>query len=65
MSNNKSKNKKEEEQIDSNLTSILGVTVQSYSEKYVDGKTATFYLVELISHITQKNWTIEKRYSEF
>ena len=65
MSNNKSKNKKEEEINDSNLTAILGVTVQSYSEKYVDGKTATFYLVELISHITQKNWTIEKRYSEF
>ena len=43
MSNNKSKNKKEEEINDSNLTAILGVTVQSYSEKYVDGKTATFY----------------------
>jgi len=65
MSNNKSKNKIEEETIDSNLTAILGVMVQSYSEKYIEGKAATFYLVELISHITQKNWTIEKRYSEF
>jgi hypothetical protein len=63
--NRKSKTKNVEEDIDSNLTAILGITVQSYSEKYIEGKTATFYLVELISHITQKSWTIEKRYSEF
>ena len=60
-----SKAAKIEEQIDSNLTAILGIEVKSYSEKYIDSKTATFYLVELISHITQKSWTIEKRYSEF
>ena len=65
MSNRKSKSQKAEEEIDSNLTAILGVTVQSFSEKYTEGKTATFYLVELVSHITQKTWTIEKRYSEF
>ena len=60
-----SKNSKIDDEIDSNLTAILGIEVKSYSEKYVDGKTATFYLVELISHITQHTWTIEKRYSEF
>ena len=60
-----SKNSKIDDEIDSNLTAILGIEVKSYSEKYVDGKTATFYLVELISHITQHIWTIEKRYSEF
>ena len=60
-----SKGIQSEEEIDSNLTAILGITVQSYSEKYIDGKTATFYLVELISHLTQKTWTMEKRYSEF
>ena len=65
MSNQKSKSIKTDDEIDSNLTAILGVTVQSFSEKYIQGKTATFYLVELISHITQKTWTIEKRYSEF
>ena len=65
MSNRKTKSQKAEEEIDSNLTAILGVTVQSFSEKYTEGKTATFYLVELVSHITQKTWTIEKRYSEF
>ena len=61
----KSKTSDTEDEIDSNLTAILGITVQSYAEKYVEGKTATFYLVELISHISQKTWTIEKRYSEF
>ena len=60
-----SKSSKIEEEIDSNLTAILGVEVQSYSEKYIEGKTATFYLIELISHVTNKTWTIEKRYSEF
>ena len=60
-----SKSSKIDEEIDSNLTAILGVEVKSYSEKYIEGKTATFYLVELISHVTNKTWTIEKRYSEF
>ena len=54
-----------DDQIDSNLTSIIGISVLSYSERYVDSKTATFYNVELESHITQKKWTIDKRYSEF
>ena len=60
-----SKASKIDDQIDSNLTAILGVEVLSYSEKYVEAKTATFYLVELKSHVTQKTWQIEKRYSEF
>ena len=51
--------------IDSNLTQILGISVLSYSERYVDKKTATFYNVEIKSHITQKTWVINKRYSEF
>ena len=56
---------KNDDDIDSNLTAILGIELKSYSEKYVEGKTATFYLIELISHVTNKTWTIEKRYSEF
>ena len=54
-----------DEQLDSNLTAILGISVLSYSEKYVESKTATFYLIELKSNVTSKTWTIEKRYSEF
>ena len=51
--------------IDTNLTAIIGITVESYSEKYIEGKTVTFYCVEITSRITQKVWKIEKRYSEF
>ena len=58
-----SKSSKINDDFDSNLTAILGVEVKSYSEKYVDSKTATFYQIELMSHIRQKSWTIEKRYS--
>ena len=53
------------EQIDSNMTSILGITILSYSNKNIRRKTVTFYLVEIQSHITQNIWQIEKRYSEF
>ena len=65
MTTKESKSSKIEDEIDSNLTAILGITVLSYHEKYVDKKTVTFYEVEMKSHITQKTWTIEKRYSEF
>jgi hypothetical protein len=54
-----------DEQLDSNLTANLGISVLSYSEKYVESKKATFYLIELKSNVTSKTWTIEKRYSEF
>ena len=64
MSKNASKNEIDE-QIDSNMTAILGISVVSYAEKYIESKTATFYMIELKSHITQKTWNLEKRYSEF
>ena len=51
--------------IDLNETAIVGITVESYSEKYIDGKTVTFYTSEIISRITQNTWKIEKIYSEF
>ena len=63
--NAKNINKPKIEQIDPNLTAIIGIEVKSYKEKYVDKKTVTFYEVEITSHITQKSWTIERRYNEF
>ena len=54
-----------DDQIDSNLTAILGISVLSYLEKYIDKKTVTFYEIEIKSHITQNKWNLEKRYSEF
>ena len=53
------------EKIDPNLTAIIGVEIKSYSEKYIDRKTVTFYEIEVTSHITQKSWTLQKRYNEF
>ena len=52
-----------DEQIDSNLTAILGISVVSYSEKYVDKKSATFYKIEITSNINQHTWELEKIYS--
>ena len=60
-----SKEKAIDDQIDSNLTAILGIAVLSYSERYIDKKTATFYKIEIKSHITQNIWILDKRYSEF
>ena len=56
---------KTQQEIDLNETAIIGITVESYAEKYIDGKTVTFYNTEIISRITQNTWKIEKRYSEF
>ena len=56
---------KTQQNIDLNETAIIGITVESYAEKYIDGKTVTFYTVEIISRITENTWKIEKRYSEF
>jgi WD40 repeat protein len=53
------------EQIDSNLTAIIGISIKSFSEKYIDKKTVTFYEVEVTSHITQKTWICSRRYNEF
>ena len=65
MSDKSSKSSEIDEQIISNLTAILSVEVLSYSEKYVEAKTVTFYKLELKSNITSKTWNIDKRYSEF
>ena len=51
--------------LDLNDIAIIGISVTQYGEKYVDGKTVTFYTAEIISRVTQNTWNIEKRYSEF
>ena len=65
MSDKSSKSSEIDEQIISNLTAIISVEVLSYSEKYVEAKTVTFYELELKSKITSKTWNVDKRYSEF
>lgn len=68
MADDKKKEEQEDstpDKIDSNLTAIIGIAINSYSEKYIDKKTVTFYDVEVTSHITKKTWVIQKRYNEF
>ena len=47
--------------LDLNDIAIIGISVTQYGEKYVDGKTVTFYTAEIISRITQNTWNIEKK----
>ena len=63
--NNKNKSQKVPENVDSNLTAIIGITIKSFSEKYIDKKLVTFYEIETTSHITQNSWILERRYNEF
>ena len=63
MSSKESKEKLIDDQIDSNLTEIIGITVLSYSEKQIEKKSVIFYNVEVKSNITQNTWVIDKRYS--
>ena len=50
---------------DPNITAIIAISIKSFSEKYVDKKTVTFYDLELKSNITQNTWVLPKRYNEF
>jgi len=66
--NNEEKNKiiiAESDKLDSNMTAIIAISIKSFSEKYVDKKTVTFYDLEITSNITQNSWVLPKRYNEF
>lgn len=55
----------EEHKVAEDATSLLGIAITSYHEKYLEKKTVTFYNIECESHITERKWTLEKRYSDF
>ena len=46
------------------LSSTLQVTIPEFFEKYIDGKTVTFYKINIYDNYSKENWTLEKRYSE-
>ena len=54
-----------DQNIDTNLTAIIGITIKSFSEKYIGKKTVTFYEIEVTNHLTQNSWIIEKRFNDF
>ena len=46
------------------LQSTLQISIPEFFEKYVDGKTVTFYKIEVYDIYSKENWILEKRYSE-
>ena len=46
------------------LQSTLQISITEFFEKYVDGKTVTFYKVEIYDNYSKDSWILEKRYSE-
>ena len=46
------------------LLSNLEIKILEFFEKYVDGKTVTFYKIEIYDNFSRETWYLEKRYSE-
>ena len=46
------------------LQSNLEIKINEFFEKYVDGKTVTFYKIEVYDNFSKDTWYLEKRYSE-
>ena len=50
---------------DGYITSTISANIPEFLEKYVDGKTITFYKVNVTNNFSKQNWSLEKRYFEF
>lgn len=48
-----------------NLTSIISANIVKFTEKYVDKKAVTYYIVDFYNSYNKNRWTLEKRYSDF
>ena len=46
------------------LFSTLQISITEFFEKYVEGKTVTFYKIEVYDNYSKDSWILEKRYSE-
>jgi len=46
------------------LFSTLEIKINEFFEKYVEGKTVTFYKIEVYDNYSKEKWVLEKRYSE-
>ena len=47
------------------IHNVINISIPSFSEKYINNKTITFYTINIINNINQKTWSIDKRYSDF
>ena len=46
------------------MASTIEVSINEFFEKYIEGKTVTFYKIEIYDNYSKENWILEKRYSE-
>ena len=46
------------------MASTIEISINEFGEKYIDGKTVTFYKIEIYDNYSRENWVLEKRYSE-
>jgi WD40 repeat protein len=49
---------------DDYMASTIEVSINEFFEKYIEGKTVTFYKIEIYDNYSKENWILEKRYSE-
>ena len=49
---------------DDYMSSTIEISINDFGEKYVDGKTVTFYKIEIYDNYSKESWILEKRYSE-
>jgi WD40 repeat protein len=50
---------------DENDIAVIGVDIPKFEEKYFERNIVTYFHIELISHITQHKWSVEKQYTDF
>ena len=46
------------------VASTLEISIVEFFEKYIEGKTVTFYKIQIHDNYSKENWFLEKRYSE-
>ena len=49
----------------SDLNSLITATIPKFTDKYIDKKSVTYYVIELYNNFSKNNWVVEKRYSDF
>ena len=50
--------------MDDYVASTIEVKITDFGEKYIAGKTVTFYKIEIYDNLSKDSWILEKRYSE-
>ena len=49
---------------DDYVASTIEININEFGERYIDGKTVTFYKIEIYDNYSKESWILEKRYSE-